>query len=405
MKQGIFFSLIFTFLITASTSVYAESSLTIYGLTSSGSIAKFSSADTSTITTTPIISGLQSSESIVAIDFRPADNLLYGVGSSSRLYKLDKNTAVATLVGDVFSTTLVGTLFGADFNPAVDRLRIISNLDQNIRINPANGELTAADTAVAYDAIDTNNGVDPSIIGVAYSNNLAGTTSTTAMGVDSALGILVRVGGPNGSPSPNGGVLTSLGSLGLGTNLTNVGFDIIGGKTTGSQLGVLVATLNGETASKLFSLDLAGGAATLLGSIGGGVSLLDIAASINDEVSPIGLISVVQRVRISDLRRRGISASFSCSELCTVSGSLAFTAGAASRLGLSTSGPVTIATASSNLADAGTGNLLFTISSDASNALVAAANRGDRRFRMDLTLTITDAGGNVTTVTKSVETI
>jgi hypothetical protein len=44
-----------------------------------------------------------------------------------------------TAVGAVFDVPLTGTAWDIDFNPSADRLRIVSNSEQNMRWNPSTG--------------------------------------------------------------------------------------------------------------------------------------------------------------------------------------------------------------------------------------------------------------------------
>ena len=109
-------------------------------------LARFHSATPGTILGAVTVTGLQPAETLVGIDMRPADGQLYGVGSTSRLYLLNAITGAATPIGPVFPTVLSGTSFGVDFNPMVDRLRIVSDAGQNLRINPNNGAIAGVDT-------------------------------------------------------------------------------------------------------------------------------------------------------------------------------------------------------------------------------------------------------------------
>ena len=129
-----------------------------------------------------------------------------------------------------------------------------------------------------------NVGQNPNIVGAAYDrNDNDGATPTTLFGIDSSLDVLVRQGAVDGNAadaagggSPNGGLLTTLGSLGvLVTDL--VGFDIIDQGTAGVGAALSVMQVEGETTSKLFSINLNAstpnqprGAATLVGEVGGG---------------------------------------------------------------------------------------------------------------------------------------
>src|SRR5436189_4355098 len=81
--------------------------------TSGNDIARFDSGATGVVTSVPV-TGLQAGESLVGIDVRPADQVLYGVGSSSRLYTVNPLTGGATQVGAAGAFTLNGTAFAVD---------------------------------------------------------------------------------------------------------------------------------------------------------------------------------------------------------------------------------------------------------------------------------------------------
>lgn len=252
--------------------------------TNGSTLSRFDSAATAAVTTVPL-TGLQAGETLVGIDTRPANSLLYGVGSTSRLYTLNPLTGVATVVGSAGSFTLNGTAFGTDFNPVPDRLRQVSNTEQNLRLNPNDGTLTATDTAL-----------NPAgnIVSVAYTNNFPGAASTTLFAIDSAAGTLNNITVPN-----SGGPITTIGSLGLGTNLNEaIGFDIVGTDTTG------FAAITTGGVSKLYSINLATGAATDLGTIGAGTTpYLGLTAATIVPEPATGLL-FVSMVGLFSLRRR-----------------------------------------------------------------------------------------------------
>src|SRR4051812_42300308 len=165
--------------------------------TSGNDVASFDTGATGVVTSVPV-TGLQAGESLVGIDTRPATQTLYGVGSSSRLYTINPLTGAATQVGTAGAFTLNGTAFAMDINPVVDRVRLISNTGQNLRINPNDGALAATDTAI------TPAGV--TITGAAYDRNAPGGGVTTLYAIDATNGVFTTVGSINGSPnSPNGG--------------------------------------------------------------------------------------------------------------------------------------------------------------------------------------------------------
>ena len=92
------------------------------------------------------ITGLQTSETILGIDMRPLTGQLYALGSSSRLYTINMATGAASAVGmGPFDPVLKGNSFGFDFNPTVDRIRIVSDMGQNLRANPITGVIAAID--------------------------------------------------------------------------------------------------------------------------------------------------------------------------------------------------------------------------------------------------------------------
>jgi hypothetical protein len=156
--------------------------------------------------------------------------LLYGLGSTSRLYTINTTTAVATEVGvGPFSPGLTGTDFGFDFDPVADRVRVVSS-NRNLRLNPDTGIVEGTDTTLAYASGDPNFGATPFVVALGYTNNTAGATSTTAYGIDLSTGALARIGSPGGTPtSPNSGQLTTVGPLGTSSLPQFTSLDILPG--------------------------------------------------------------------------------------------------------------------------------------------------------------------------------
>lgn len=207
------------------------------------------SANPGVILSSVPITGL-GNENILGIDIRPATGALYGLGSSSRLYTIDRTTGVATTVGAAGAFVLNGTSFGFDFNPVPDRIRVTSNANQNLRLNPNDGTLTMTD--------GTLNPGDPNVAGSSYTNSFPGTATTTLYAIDSVTDQLFV------QTPPNDGTLSLVGNLNFNTS-EFVGFDIqFPGNTA-------YASLTGTSGfSSLYRVDLATGAATLVGAIGGG---------------------------------------------------------------------------------------------------------------------------------------
>lgn len=238
----------------------------VYGVTQSGFLASWDSATPGTVLMASAIQGLATNEDLVGLDLRPATGELYGLGSFSTVYRLDAATGVATRVGPAFSPALSGTSFGFDFNPTVDRIREVSNADQNLRLHPVTGGLAMMDGDLRYAAADPNFGADPNIVHAAYTSNFAGATSTRLYVVDSGLDILALQ-----SP-PNDGVLNTVGAL--GTDVTELGgFDISGGT------GVAYMTIRDAqlARSTFWTVDLVTGQATMVGEVGGGAIITAMA--------------------------------------------------------------------------------------------------------------------------------
>ena len=215
-----------------------------------------------TIRSSIALTGLQGNEQLLGIDYRPASpRVLYGLGSAGRLYAINPLTGSAVALGA--PVTINGVAAGIDFNPSVDRLRVVTNTNQNLRLNPDTGALAATDSLVAYAVGDINAGSAPRIAGAAYTNNSPGATPTTLYVIDTNRGVLATQGSVGSAPvSPNSGQLFTVGALGVATN-DNVGFDI-------GRDGTVLATLvtPGSLTTQLYSIDLTTGAATLIGRVG-----------------------------------------------------------------------------------------------------------------------------------------
>jgi hypothetical protein len=170
----------------------------VFALTAKDRLLRFDGDNPSQVNSKDI-KGLVAEESLVGIDFRPSaqppgspnQGKLYAVGARGYIYTINLQTAVATrgprIVadldgdGDTEPLALRGDRFGIDFNPVVDRLRIVSDRNENLRVNvdtgvladrdmnPANG--TQPDGDLQYAAGDPNAGQGPNVTGVAYRNS------------------------------------------------------------------------------------------------------------------------------------------------------------------------------------------------------------------------------------------
>lgn len=236
--------------------------IVFYGLTASGQLAKYNAMAPATVISSVTISGLQSGESIIAIDFRPATGELYGLGSTSRLYIINPATGNTRVVGtDPFTPSLNGDIAGFDFNPTVDRLRVVTSNGQNLRINPETGTVAVTDGAV--------NGVSGAMVNaVAYTNSFAGASSTSLFDIDITTGKLYK------QLPPNNGTLVEVGSLGV-VATGEGGFDI------SPNNAVALASLWIDGKSSLFKIDTATGMASRIGDFPGTDAVKGIAIPTN----------------------------------------------------------------------------------------------------------------------------
>lgn len=246
-----------------------------YALTSSGQIIAFTTAAPGTITNTASISGLplnpgtgQASENVVQMDYRPSDQQLFAITSANHIYVINPVTGAATLLdgGTAFSSSSLGQPQMA-FDPVHDFIRVISSND-NLQVNPDTAT-SSTETAVAFAGTDPNARRTPSLVGIAYSNATAGASSTTLYALDAGTQSLVRIGSPGGTPlSADSGVLFTVGALGVNFGV-NDGFDI--GPTSGTAFAALSSQ---GGASSLYTINLATGMASLVGSIGDGTVIV-----------------------------------------------------------------------------------------------------------------------------------
>jgi hypothetical protein len=230
--------------------------IVFYGLTTNNSVIKYNAKTAETAGATITVTGLAAGETLLSIDFRPATGQLYALANSSKLYTINLNTGAATVVGAAaFIPAISGTSANIDFNPTVDRVRLVSNTGQNLRLNPETGAVAATDLAI-------NGGVSPSINSIAYTNSIAGASTTDLFDIDLASGKLYK------QTPPNDGTLVEVGSLGVAFTGKG-GFDINADNTTA------LATLTVGGVNKLYTVNLTTAASTYLADISS--ALIDIA--------------------------------------------------------------------------------------------------------------------------------
>lgn len=251
-------------------------------LSASGKVLTFNRKDLSKLVSSLPIKGLKASENFLGLDVRPQDKLIYGVTNQGNIYTLDDSTGVATLKFPLTAgaattatctggapaafTVLSGSEFAIDFNPQADRLRLVSDTRQDLRINvTAATANTTVDCPITYMAGTTSGTPKPTA--AAYTNSIAGATaaSTALFYIDSGSDMLYAIDTSN-SMTANNGVIKPVGALGV--NVTDInGFDIEGSSGT----GFLVATVGSTTT--LYTVNISTGAATAQINFAAGESL------------------------------------------------------------------------------------------------------------------------------------
>lgn len=250
-----------------------SSSLQVVGLTSDNRLICFNENSPGDARAIGFVSNLsQGDTALVGIDFRVQDGRLYGVGDKGGIYSIDISNAVAVRVSQL-TAPLNGSSFGVDFNPAADRLRVVSDTGQNLRHNIAPGGTTIVDGTLNY----TPGTPAPGIVGSAYTNNdLNADTATTLYALDSALD-QIAIQSP-----PNAGTLAATGKLTVDSTAV-AGFDIYSTVRSGSTVDVqaLASLKLADGTNALFSVKLPTGKATLRGNFPSQFNVTDIAIPLN----------------------------------------------------------------------------------------------------------------------------
>ncbi len=239
--------------------------VTLVGLTSAGQLTSFDTADIAGASTTAI-TGLASGDRLVGIDLRPSDGKLYGVSLSNKLYTVDQMSGAATQVATLSSAVInPGLGYGIDFNPVADfsgatSLRLVSSAGSNFAINAGTG-------VVGNAASNIGNGYTA----VAYSNSVPLPTmappSTALYYINSSTDMLMVAPGAFNAPT-----IAAVGALGVDVLKAN-GFDI-----GADGMGYAALNLDDGTslATGIFGINLATGAATMLGTYNGTLSGLSV---------------------------------------------------------------------------------------------------------------------------------
>ncbi len=244
-------------------------------VSTSNQLVRFNAGQPQKLLSSRPLTGLAAGDTLIGVDYRVAKGQLFGLGTSGQLYRIDTRTATASPIGTPNALPREGaTEWGFDFNPTVDRIRVVNDAGFNLRLHPDTGAIVDGDPnqpgvqfdgRLAYDAADANAGKAPGIVAAGYTYNKDNDKITTNYALDGRLGLLVHQGSKEGAQpvvSPNTGRLYTVGSLGIGSfqratlDISDVSNTAYSAVTTGQK-------------SVWYRIDLATGRATRIGTVAG----------------------------------------------------------------------------------------------------------------------------------------
>ncbi|MDC0766758.1 DUF4394 domain-containing protein [Streptomyces sp. HD] len=260
---------------TGSAAPAATPSLRAFGISGDGTLmATFTTDRPQVLDWVRVVTGLSGDTGLIGIDFRVQDGLMYGVGNKGGIYTIKTPPTTTDVVVTKVSQlqyALSGANFGVDFNPAADRLRVISDNGQNLRHN-LNDHSTIQDLNLTTPPIE---GTTKGVSAAAYTNNdLNAATATTLVDINTTTDQVVLQ-----SPA-NNGTLSPTGSLGIDAGI-NAGMDIYstlsGGKTVDNAAFASLVPYGAGTPS-LYSINVFTGQATSIGQFP--LNITDLAISL-----------------------------------------------------------------------------------------------------------------------------
>lgn len=257
---------------------------TIHAVTASSQLISFNAGQPGKILSRKPLKGLQPGETLIGIDYRVARGQLYGLSNRGQLYRIDTDQAVLQAIGSPNTMTPAGSGVGFDFNPTVDRIRVVMPSGQNMRLHPDTGAVVDSDpnTAglqtdgkLAYAAGDVAAAKTPSLLGAGYTYNKNDEKKTTNFAIDNVQRTLVTQGTREGATpavSPNTGQLFTVGPLGIDA-FAEAAFDI----ADVNNAAFLAATREGSRTSSWYAVNLDSGKTTFLGEVGVAEPVIGIA--------------------------------------------------------------------------------------------------------------------------------
>ena len=224
-----------------------------YVVTSTGRLVNFERA-TGVVTSSLQLTGLAADDELIGADSRPSFGGVFLLTRAGKVYAANADRTALVVMSSLFAdpsdTTdpfqgLEGEVFGINFNPVVDRLRIVSDTGQNLRVD--------VDTGATITDEPLNPG-SPAVEAAAYSNSFGAACRTQLYVIDARTDTLFV------QDPPNAGTLREVGPLGVGRGPgSGVRFEIA---TTSDGRGNALALWPTAEGGDLYDIDVRTGAAT-----------------------------------------------------------------------------------------------------------------------------------------------
>ena len=343
----------------------ARAAEALYGVTDGNALVTLHSDSPGALRAAVPITGLQEGEQVLALDLRPKSGQLYVLGSTSRVYVISPASGAAHAVGNPFSPALAGSNFGLDVDPVTDRLRVVSDGRQNLRLNPDDGQVAGQDGTLAYADGDPGAGTTPSFAADAY------TGDGKVFVIDTARDVLGT------TTAAADGKVTTVGPLKIDLQ-EPVSFDI-----AADGRAWVAGRVPGQAHSSLFLADLTTGAlapAAVNAATGAVLRGIGAAGPVPDDKQRPSVLTSIDRDQKRKALRRAVGVDVACAEACSLSAVLRV----AKR---------TVARGTGGIGAAGRTRIKMTRTKVA---------RPKKAVTAVLTVTAVDAAGNVTRVKRTV---
>lgn len=255
----------------------------IFAVTTRQQLIQFNAGQPQKLLSSKALRGLAPEERLLGIDYRVAKGQLYGLGASGQLYRINTQDGSISTVGTPSALPGEGAQeWGFDFNPTVDRIRVVNDAGFNLRLHPDTGAIVDGnpdqpgvqfDGRLAFDAADVNAGKPVALVAAGYSYNKRDEKITTNYALEGRQGLLMHQGSKEGVQpmiSPNSGRLFTIGSLGIGP-FERATLDV------SDVSNAAYSAISRGNSSTWYRIDLETGRATRIGTIGGGEAVVGAA--------------------------------------------------------------------------------------------------------------------------------